>query len=76
MLSVSLFCNHCFCSVERLQALQLELTAVSLLRQQLENGVQMNEKLRDELQREIQRVKQTEGGVKKEGADNQSDLML
>ncbi|KAI7795827.1 myomegalin [Triplophysa rosa] len=48
-------------SVERLQALQLELTAVSLLRQQLEYGVQMNEKLRDELQREIQKAKLTEG---------------
>ncbi|XP_073727653.1 CDK5 regulatory subunit-associated protein 2 isoform X7 [Misgurnus anguillicaudatus] len=48
-------------NVERLQALQLELTAVSLLRQQLESGVQMNEKLRDELQTEIQRAKQTEG---------------
>ncbi|XP_051961433.1 myomegalin-like isoform X2 [Xyrauchen texanus] len=48
-------------SVGRLQALQLELTAVSLLRQQLESGVQMNTELRDQLQREIQRVNQKEG---------------
>ncbi|XP_067280226.1 CDK5 regulatory subunit-associated protein 2 isoform X3 [Pseudorasbora parva] len=48
-------------SVERLQELQLELTAVSLLRQQLESGVQMNTELRDQLQREIQRAKQREG---------------
>ncbi|KAF4098928.1 hypothetical protein G5714_020958 [Onychostoma macrolepis] len=48
-------------SVERLQALQLELTAVSLLRQQLESGVQMNTELRDQLQKEIQRTKQREG---------------
>ncbi|KAK7131585.1 hypothetical protein R3I94_016644 [Phoxinus phoxinus] len=48
-------------SVERLQALQLELTAVSLLRQQLESGVQMNTELRDQLQKEIQRAKQREG---------------
>ncbi|TRY95004.1 hypothetical protein DNTS_004666 [Danionella cerebrum] len=47
-------------SVERLQVLQLELTAVSLLRQQLENGVQMNEELREELQKEIQRAKERE----------------
>ncbi|XP_052443756.1 myomegalin isoform X5 [Carassius gibelio] len=48
-------------SVERLQALQLELTAISLLRQQLESGVQMNTELRDQLQKEIQRAKQREG---------------
>ncbi|XP_043085814.1 LOW QUALITY PROTEIN: CDK5 regulatory subunit-associated protein 2 [Puntigrus tetrazona] len=48
-------------SVERLQALQLELTAVSLLRQQLESGVQMNTELRDQLQKEIQRAKEREG---------------
>ncbi|XP_016404095.1 myomegalin-like isoform X3 [Sinocyclocheilus rhinocerous] len=48
-------------SVERLQALQLELTAVSLLRQQLESGVQMNTELRDQLQKEIQRAKRREG---------------
>ncbi|XP_051734860.1 CDK5 regulatory subunit-associated protein 2 isoform X2 [Ctenopharyngodon idella] len=48
-------------SVERLQALQLELTAVSLLRQQLESGIQMNTELRDQLQKEIQRAKQREG---------------
>lgn len=48
-------------SVERLQALQLELTAVALLRQQLESGVQMNSELRDQLQTEIHRTKQREG---------------
>uniref|UniRef100_A0A8C1BFP6 CDK5 regulatory subunit associated protein 2 n=1 Tax=Cyprinus carpio carpio TaxID=630221 RepID=A0A8C1BFP6_CYPCA len=47
--------------VERLQALQLELTGVSLLRQQLESGVKMNTELRDQLQKEIQRAKQREG---------------
>ncbi|XP_073790416.1 CDK5 regulatory subunit-associated protein 2 isoform X37 [Danio rerio] len=48
-------------SVERLQVLQLELTAVALLRQQLESGVQMNSELRDQLQTEIHRTKQREG---------------
>ncbi|XP_073680203.1 CDK5 regulatory subunit-associated protein 2 isoform X2 [Garra rufa] len=48
-------------SVERLQALQLELTAVSLLRQQLESGVQINMELKDQLEKEIQRAKQREG---------------
>ncbi|XP_016146456.1 myomegalin-like [Sinocyclocheilus grahami] len=47
--------------VERLQALQLELTGVSLLREQLESGVKMNTELRDQLQKEIQRAKQREG---------------
>ncbi|XP_051959651.1 centrosome-associated protein CEP250-like [Xyrauchen texanus] len=47
-------------SVERLQALQLELTVVSLLRQQLESGIQMNTELRDQLQREIHRANQRE----------------
>ncbi|XP_042634516.1 CDK5 regulatory subunit-associated protein 2-like isoform X4 [Cyprinus carpio] len=47
--------------VERLQALQLELTGVSVLRQQLESGVKMNTELRDQLQKEIQRAKQREG---------------
>lgn len=65
----------CF-SVKRLQALQLELTAVSLLRQQLESGVQMNTELRDQLQKEIQRAKQREGAVQPERTDDQSDLML
>jgi len=61
----------CF-SVDRLQALQLELTAVSLLRQQLEGGVQMNTELRDQLQKEIQRAKQRKGVVQTESAENQS----
>uniref|UniRef100_A0A3B3Z2U9 Uncharacterized protein n=1 Tax=Poecilia mexicana TaxID=48701 RepID=A0A3B3Z2U9_9TELE len=42
---------------QRLHALQLELTAVQLLRQQLEDGVKTNEELRDDLEREIQRAK-------------------
>ncbi|XP_030622929.1 CDK5 regulatory subunit-associated protein 2 [Chanos chanos] len=45
-------------SAERLQALQLELTAVTLLRQQLEAGIRDNEKLREQLEREIQRAGQ------------------
>ncbi|XP_026091054.1 CDK5 regulatory subunit-associated protein 2-like isoform X3 [Carassius auratus] len=47
--------------VDRLQALQLELTALSLLREQLERGVKMNTELREQLQKEIQRAKQREG---------------
>uniref|UniRef100_M3ZTV7 CDK5 regulatory subunit associated protein 2 n=1 Tax=Xiphophorus maculatus TaxID=8083 RepID=M3ZTV7_XIPMA len=42
---------------QRLHALQLELTAVQLLRQQLEDSVKTNEELRDDLEREIQRAK-------------------
>ncbi|KAK3524591.1 hypothetical protein QTP70_029906 [Hemibagrus guttatus] len=48
-------------SAQRLQALQLELTAVTLLRQQLEDGVRNNNELREKLCREIQRVNQREG---------------
>ncbi|XP_060791643.1 CDK5 regulatory subunit-associated protein 2 isoform X2 [Neoarius graeffei] len=48
-------------SAQRLQALQLELTAVTLLRQQLENGVRNNNELREQLHRELQRVNQREG---------------
>uniref|UniRef100_A0A3B3XX67 Uncharacterized protein n=1 Tax=Poecilia mexicana TaxID=48701 RepID=A0A3B3XX67_9TELE len=48
-------------SGQRLHALQLELTAVQLLRQQLEDGVKTNEELRDDLEREIQRAKLREG---------------
>ncbi|XP_047661354.1 CDK5 regulatory subunit-associated protein 2 isoform X2 [Tachysurus fulvidraco] len=48
-------------SAQRLQALQLELTAVTLLRQQLEDGVRNNNELREQLCREIQRVNQREG---------------
>uniref|UniRef100_A0A671QCJ6 CDK5 regulatory subunit-associated protein 2-like n=1 Tax=Sinocyclocheilus anshuiensis TaxID=1608454 RepID=A0A671QCJ6_9TELE len=43
------------------ERLQLELTGVSLLREQLESGVKMNTELRDQLQKEIQRAKQREG---------------
>ena len=52
-----------FCSAQRFHALQLELTAVQLLRQQLEEGIKTNEELRDDLEREIQRTKLREGAV-------------
>uniref|UniRef100_A0A3Q2T0W1 CDK5 regulatory subunit-associated protein 2/Myomegalin coiled coil domain-containing protein n=1 Tax=Fundulus heteroclitus TaxID=8078 RepID=A0A3Q2T0W1_FUNHE len=48
-------------SAQRLHALQLELTAVQLLRQQLEDSIKTNEELRDDLEREIQRAKLREG---------------
>ncbi|KAJ8339140.1 hypothetical protein SKAU_G00359260 [Synaphobranchus kaupii] len=49
-------------SAQRLHALQMELAAVQLLRQKLEEGVRTNEDLRQDLEREIQRNKQREGG--------------
>ncbi|XP_041825262.1 CDK5 regulatory subunit-associated protein 2 isoform X3 [Melanotaenia boesemani] len=48
-------------SAQRLHALQLELTAVQLLRQQLEDSIKTNEELRDDLEREINRAKLREG---------------
>ncbi|TSK72021.1 Calmodulin-regulated spectrin-associated protein 1-B [Bagarius yarrelli] len=48
-------------SVQQLQSLQLELSSVTLLRQQLEDGVRNNNKLREQLHQEIQRVNQREG---------------
>uniref|UniRef100_A0A3P9MVD6 CDK5 regulatory subunit associated protein 2 n=3 Tax=Poecilia reticulata TaxID=8081 RepID=A0A3P9MVD6_POERE len=48
-------------SGQRLHALQLELTAVQLLRQQLEDSIKTNEELRDDLETEIQRAKLREG---------------
>uniref|UniRef100_A0AAV2IRB1 Centrosomin N-terminal motif 1 domain-containing protein n=1 Tax=Knipowitschia caucasica TaxID=637954 RepID=A0AAV2IRB1_KNICA len=48
-------------SVQRLHALQLELTAVQLLRQQLEESIKANEELRDDLEREMHKVKTGEG---------------
>ncbi|KAM6901049.1 CDK5 regulatory subunit-associated protein 2 [Lycodopsis pacificus] len=48
-------------SAQRLHALQLELTAVQLLRQQLEDGIKANEELRDDLEREMHRAKLREG---------------
>ncbi|XP_007256630.3 CDK5 regulatory subunit-associated protein 2 isoform X1 [Astyanax mexicanus] len=48
-------------SAQRLQALQLELAALTLLRQQLEDGIRSNEELREQLHREIQRANQREG---------------
>lgn len=52
------------CSAQRLHALQLELTAVQLLRQQLEESIRTNEELRGDLEREIHRAKLREGAVK------------
>lgn len=51
-------------SAQRLHALQLELTAVQLLRQQLEESIRTNEELRGDLEREIHRAKLREGAVK------------
>ncbi|RVE65985.1 hypothetical protein OJAV_G00122060 [Oryzias javanicus] len=48
-------------SAQRLHALQLELTAVQLLRQQLEDGIKANEELRDDLEKELDRAKIREG---------------
>uniref|UniRef100_A0A4W4DN38 CDK5 regulatory subunit associated protein 2 n=1 Tax=Electrophorus electricus TaxID=8005 RepID=A0A4W4DN38_ELEEL len=48
-------------SAQQLQALQLELATVTLLRQQLEDGIRDNEGLRERLHREIQRANQREG---------------
>ncbi|XP_028830443.1 CDK5 regulatory subunit-associated protein 2 isoform X2 [Denticeps clupeoides] len=48
-------------SIALLQALQLELTAVQLLRQQLEAGIHGNEQLREQLETEMQRANQKEG---------------
>uniref|UniRef100_A0A8D3AAP5 CDK5 regulatory subunit-associated protein 2 n=1 Tax=Scophthalmus maximus TaxID=52904 RepID=A0A8D3AAP5_SCOMX len=48
-------------SAQRLHALQLELTAVQLLRQKLEESIKTNEELRDDLEREIHRAKLREG---------------
>uniref|UniRef100_A0A8C2ZWG4 CDK5 regulatory subunit associated protein 2 n=1 Tax=Cyclopterus lumpus TaxID=8103 RepID=A0A8C2ZWG4_CYCLU len=48
-------------SAQRLHALQLELTAVQLLRQQLEESIKTNEELRDDLEREMHRAKLREG---------------
>ncbi|XP_062415001.1 CDK5 regulatory subunit-associated protein 2 [Pungitius pungitius] len=48
-------------SAQRLHALQLELTAVQLLRQQLEEDIRTNEELRDDLEKEIHRAKLREG---------------
>uniref|UniRef100_A0A3Q3Q9E1 Uncharacterized protein n=1 Tax=Monopterus albus TaxID=43700 RepID=A0A3Q3Q9E1_MONAL len=48
-------------SVQCVHALQLQLAAVQLLRQQLEKNIKTNEELRDELEREMHRVKLREG---------------
>jgi len=44
----------CVCSSQRLHALQLELAAVQLLRQQLEESLRNNEALRDALEARLQ----------------------
>ncbi|XP_054614134.1 LOW QUALITY PROTEIN: CDK5 regulatory subunit-associated protein 2 [Dunckerocampus dactyliophorus] len=48
-------------SAQRFHALQLELTAVQLLRQQLEDSIKTNKELRDDLERELDRAKAREG---------------
>lgn len=52
-----------FCSAQRLHALQLELTSVQLLREQLEESIRNNKELRDKLESEIHRAKLREGAV-------------
>lgn len=52
-----------FCSAQRLHALQLELTSVQLLREQLEESIKHNKELRDELESEVHRAKLREGAV-------------
>ncbi|KAJ7988233.1 hypothetical protein DPEC_G00321470 [Dallia pectoralis] len=44
-------------SAQRIHGLQMELTVIALLRQQLEEGVKSNDELRDQLDREISRAK-------------------
>uniref|UniRef100_A0A8C5DDG4 CDK5 regulatory subunit associated protein 2 n=1 Tax=Gouania willdenowi TaxID=441366 RepID=A0A8C5DDG4_GOUWI len=61
-------------SAQRLHALQLELTAVQLLRQQLEDGIKTNEELRDNLERDIHKAKKREGAVQKQLSDSESLL--
>ena len=57
--------GYCF-SAERLQALQLELTSVQLLRQQLESSILANEQLREQLEQDMQGASQSEGAVEGE----------
>ncbi|XP_041753568.2 CDK5 regulatory subunit-associated protein 2 isoform X3 [Coregonus clupeaformis] len=54
-------------SAQRLHALQMELTAVTLLRQQLEEGIRSNEELREDLEREIARAKLSGAGREGQG---------
>ncbi|XP_042158536.1 CDK5 regulatory subunit-associated protein 2 isoform X3 [Oncorhynchus tshawytscha] len=54
-------------SAQRLHALQMELTAVTLLRQQLEEGIRSNEELREDLEREIARTKLSKEGHEGQG---------
>lgn len=63
-----------FRSAQRLHSLQLELTAVQLLREQLEQGIKTNEELRDALERELQRAKPGEGAVQTHSAANDGDI--
>ncbi|TNN58666.1 Myomegalin [Liparis tanakae] len=57
-------------SAQRLHALQLELTAVQLLRQQLEASIRTNEQLRDDLEREMHSAKLPEGAVQTHWVEN------
>ncbi|XP_068562793.1 CDK5 regulatory subunit-associated protein 2 isoform X3 [Cebidichthys violaceus] len=63
-------------SAQRLHALQLELTAVQLLRQQLEDGIKANEELRDDLEREAHRAKLGEGAVQTRWVANDEGMDL
>ncbi|XP_058861725.1 myomegalin-like isoform X3 [Acipenser ruthenus] len=47
-------------STQRIHNLQMELTAVQLLRQKLEEGIRSNEDLRKDLEKELQRTKRKE----------------
>ncbi|MGH0118935.1 UNVERIFIED_CONTAM: hypothetical protein FKN15_054929 [Acipenser sinensis] len=47
-------------SAQRIHNLQMELTAVQLLRQKLEEGIRSNEDLRKDLEKELQRTKRKE----------------
>ncbi|XP_041095597.1 myomegalin-like isoform X3 [Polyodon spathula] len=47
-------------SAQRIHNLQMELTAVQLLRQQLEEGIRSNEDLQKNLEKELQRAKRKE----------------
>ncbi|MBN3322421.1 CK5P2 protein, partial [Atractosteus spatula] len=48
-------------SAQRLHNLQMELAAVQLLRQQLEEGIRGNEELREDLEKELHQAKRGEG---------------
>lgn len=62
-MTVCFFGCFFFYSAQRLHALQLELTSVQLLREQLEESIKTNKELRDDLEREIHRAELREGAV-------------